>query len=90
MDAGELVPDQVILGLVRETLSADAGAKGFILDGFPRTLPQAEGAGHACSPRSGKPINAVLMLDVDDDTTREAVERAPLVPALRRRLQHVL
>src|SRR5688500_15222705 len=41
MDAGELVPDQVILGLVKNTLAADGANQGFILDGFPRTLPQA-------------------------------------------------
>ena len=42
MDAGGLVPDEVVIGLVRERLSEDDCAKGFMLDGFPRTVPQAE------------------------------------------------
>jgi len=42
MDAGELVPDEVLLGLVEEVLSDDSIAASFILDGFPRTIPQAE------------------------------------------------
>ncbi len=42
MDAGELVPDAVIIGLVGETLASPEARKGFVLDGFPRTLPQAE------------------------------------------------
>lgn len=41
MDAGRLVPDEVMVGLVREALSDPTAARGFILDGFPRTLPQA-------------------------------------------------
>ena len=42
MDAGELVPDDVIIGLVRERLAQPDGRKGFVLDGFPRTAAQAE------------------------------------------------
>src|SRR3989304_5190807 len=42
MDAGELVPDAVIIGLVGETLGRPEAGKGFVLDGFPRTLAQAE------------------------------------------------
>ena len=42
MDAGDLVPDDVIIGLVTERLQDDDTAAGFILDGFPRTIPQAE------------------------------------------------
>lgn len=45
MDAGELVPDAVILGLARQRLAQPDAAAGFILDGFPRTIPQAEGLG---------------------------------------------
>ena len=41
MDAGQLVPDEIMIGLVREALSSPATARGFILDGFPRTIPQA-------------------------------------------------
>lgn len=42
MDEGKLVPDEVVIGIVKERLSADDCKKGFILDGFPRTIPQAE------------------------------------------------
>lgn len=42
MDAGKLVPDSVVIGMVRETLAAPSCRKGFVLDGFPRTVPQAE------------------------------------------------
>lgn len=42
MDQGRLVPDSVVIGLVRDKLAEDACANGFVLDGFPRTLPQAE------------------------------------------------
>ena len=42
MDKGELVPDEVTIGIVRERLSKDDCKKGFLLDGFPRTVPQAE------------------------------------------------
>ena len=42
MDEGKLVPDEVVIGIVKERLSQDDCSKGFILDGFPRTIPQAE------------------------------------------------
>ncbi len=42
MDGGKLVPDEVVIGIVKDRLGADDCAKGFILDGFPRTIPQAE------------------------------------------------
>jgi adenylate kinase len=67
MDAGELVPDQVMLGLVKETVLSGNGVRGFILDGFPRTLPQAE-ALDAMLGEIGKPVSGVVMLDVADDT----------------------
>lgn len=66
MDAGELVPDAVILGLVREAIE-DASGAGFIMDGFPRTIPQAEGV-DAMLAELKQPIGAVIVLDVEDDT----------------------
>src|SRR5512147_1764607 len=42
MDAGELVPDEVIIGVILECLQGEAAADGFLLDGFPRTVPQAD------------------------------------------------
>ena len=64
MDAGELVPDSVILGLVREAIQ-DAGS-GFIMDGFPRTIAQAEGVDSMLSEMD-KSIDAVIILDVPDE-----------------------
>jgi len=66
MDAGELVPDQVMLGLVKETVLSGNGVRGFILDGFPRTLPQAEALDEMLT-EIGKPVSGVVMLDVADD-----------------------
>jgi len=67
MDAGELVPDDVILGLVREVMAGDRTARGFILDGFPRTIPQAEALDRMLA-EIGQPLTAVVVLDVDDET----------------------
>ena len=66
MNAGELVPDDVILGLVREAIEDASAANGFIMDGFPRTIPQAEGV-DAMLAEMNKPIHAVIILDVDDE-----------------------
>ncbi len=71
MDAGELVPDGVILGLVAEALDAPASAPGFLFDGFPRTVAQAEGLAELLLDRE-QSLDAVLTLDVPDD---ELVER---------------
>lgn len=67
MDAGELVPDEVILGIVRDYLAGEAADTGVIFDGFPRTLPQAERLDQLLGELA-RPLRAVLVLDVDDDT----------------------
>lgn len=64
MDAGGLVSDEIVLGLVKERLSGDDCASGFILDGFPRTLPQAT-ALVALLDSIRKSIDHVISLDVD-------------------------
>jgi adenylate kinase len=66
MDAGELVPDSVILGIMKEALSAPAAAKGAILDGAVRTVPQAEGLAKP-TEELGRKIDKVLLFDVPDD-----------------------
>lgn len=66
MDAGELVPDDIILGMMREALSSDEAADGFLLDGFPRTVRQAEGLADLLSDL-GFELDAVVDLDVPDD-----------------------
>jgi adenylate kinase len=66
MDAGALVDDEIVLGMVRERLSEDDTQRGFILDGFPRTLVQAQALAAMLS-EMGKPLDAVVLLDVDRD-----------------------
>ena len=66
MDAGELVPDDVILGIVREALDRPEAADGFVLDGFPRTLPQARGLAAILEER-GEALDRVIYLEVPED-----------------------
>ena len=61
MDAGGLVPDEVIIGLVKERIKEPDCEKGFLFDGFPRTIPQADAMKEA-----GVPIDAVVDIDVPD------------------------
>jgi adenylate kinase len=63
MDKGELVPDAVVIGIVRERLSQPDCAVGFILDGFPRTVPQAD-ALDAALAEMGRALDAVISIDV--------------------------
>lgn len=63
MSAGGLVPDSVVIGLVEERLGHADASNGFLLDGFPRTVPQAEALG-ALLQRLGTPLDAVVQIDV--------------------------
>ncbi|MCM3715664.1 adenylate kinase [Halalkalibacter oceani] len=65
MDAGELVPDEVTIGIVRERLSMDDCQKGFLLDGFPRTVAQAE-ALEELLDSMGRKLDYVLNIDVPE------------------------
>jgi adenylate kinase len=65
MDAGELVSDEIVNGIVSERIDGDDCAKGFILDGYPRTLPQAD-AVEAMLADKGMALNVVIELVVDD------------------------
>ncbi len=66
MDAGELVPDDVIVAMVAERLQEDDAQDGFILDGFPRTIEQAEALEKQLSDL-GRRITAALLIDVPDE-----------------------
>ncbi len=66
MDAGELVPDALILAMARERLQQPDAQDGFLLDGFPRTRPQAEALDEQLRSL-GRRITAVLLLDVPDE-----------------------
>ena len=63
MDQGKLVPDSVVIGLVRDKLADPSYAKGFILDGFPRTVPQAEELGRVLGQR-GVRLDRVINFQV--------------------------
>ena len=62
MDAGKLVPDEVVIGLIKEKLASDSCKNGFILDGFPRSIPQAEAL-----DAMGIQMDVVLSLEVADE-----------------------
>jgi len=71
MDKGELVPDSVVVGIVKERLKEADCSKGYILDGFPRTVPQAQALDAALS-EMGTPLDRVLSIEVPDE---ELVQR---------------
>ncbi|MCD8915822.1 adenylate kinase [Staphylococcus simulans] len=66
MDRGELVPDEVTVGIVKERLSEDDAKKGFLLDGFPRTLEQAEALSKIMT-ELGRKIDAVINIEVPEE-----------------------
>ena len=66
MEAGELVPDDVILGIVKDAMAEPRFAQGAVLDGVVRTVPQAEGLGRVLA-ELGRPLGAVLAFDIDDE-----------------------
>lgn len=66
MDRGDLVPDELIVGIIAERIDSEEAQGGFILDGFPRTTPQAE-ALDAKLGELGRAVSSVLLIDVSDD-----------------------
>jgi adenylate kinase len=66
MDRGDLVPDEVIVGMIGERIDSAEAEDGFILDGFPRTAPQAEALA-AKLEELGRELTAVLLIDVSDE-----------------------
>ncbi len=71
MESGGLVPDEIIIGVIAERIASPEAADGFILDGFPRTIPQAEALGEQLE-RLERRIFAVLLIDAPDE---EVVKR---------------
>jgi adenylate kinase len=66
MDNGDLVPDDLIIDVILEALKTDEAQDGFLLDGFPRTVEQAEALGDALE-KVGRRLNGVLLIDVPDE-----------------------
>jgi adenylate kinase len=71
IDAGQLVPDDLVLQILEHRLDQPDCARGCLLDGFPRTVPQADALGEYLE-RLGKPLNAVIEMQVDEE---EIIER---------------
>ena len=79
MDAGNLVPDDVIIAMVEKRLQEDDCQKGYLLDGFPRTLVQAE-AFEKIENKIGKPVECVFALEVGFDTLVERITGRRICP----------
>ena len=76
MDAGALVPDEVVIGIIKERLAKDDCKEGFILDGFPRTVPQA-----IALDNMGVQIDVVASLEVTDEAIVERMSGRRVCPA---------
>ncbi len=72
MDRGELVTDEIVIGLIREQLETRDAPGGFIFDGFPRTLAQADALGDLLA-EEGQALDAVIELQVDDEVLVQRV-----------------
>src|SRR6478672_10659108 len=70
MKAGQLVPDRVVIGMILERIAKPDCAQGFMLDGFPRTRPQAE-ALDAALTKAGVALDAVVLIEVPDSLLEE-------------------
>jgi adenylate kinase len=74
MDAGELVPDEVTIAMIEDRLARPDAQNGFVLDGFPRNLAQAE-ALDAMLEEIDRPLSAVVLLELTDDIARERLAK---------------
>lgn len=74
MDRGELVPDDIMLGLMEERLSESDGENGFILDGYPRNLSQAEALDELLE-RLGQPVDEALQIDIDPEMVIQRIAK---------------
>lgn len=71
MDDGKLIPDDIIIGIVKDRLAQDDCGNGFILDGFPRTIPQAVALDNMLHEELNKDITHIISLEVPDDVILE-------------------
>lgn len=72
MDAGQLVSDDIMLGIIRDRLQAKDCEKGYILDGFPRTIPQAEALDRLLSKKADPPV-VIAFLSLDEQELRRRI-----------------
>jgi adenylate kinase len=79
MEAGQLVSDEIVLGLIRDRLSRPDAANGFILDGFPRNIDQANSL-NALLAELNQPLDAVLLLDVRNETLMQRLAGRRVCP----------
>jgi adenylate kinase len=79
MDAGDLVPDDIMLSLVKERLAEPDCSKGFVLDGYPRTLPQARALDESLGAAK-QHLDGVVLIDVDDDEVVRRLSRRRVCP----------
>lgn len=75
IEAGALVPDEVVIGIIKDHLSGDACKTGFILDGFPRSIPQAEAL-----DKMGVKIDAVVTFEVPDEIIVDRMSKRRMCP----------
>ncbi|MCQ2741714.1 MAG: adenylate kinase [Bacilli bacterium] len=79
IDRGDLVPDDITVAMVKDRLSKDDCANGYLLDGFPRTIPQAE-ALKALGEEIGRPVNTVIDISVPDQVLIERIAGRRVCP----------
>lgn len=87
MKAGQLVPDEVVIGMILERIAKPDCAKGFMLDGFPRTRPQAEALDQALA-KAGVSLDAVVLIEVPDELIVDRITGRRSDPATGR-IYHV-
>ena len=83
MDRGEYVPDELVVRMVMDRLARSDAASGFILDGFPRTVPQAEALERALD-QAGQPLSAVLRFAISDDMAVRRLSNRWTCPVCKR------
>jgi adenylate kinase len=72
MERGQLVPDDLVIGLIAERIAAEKDGSGFIFDGFPRTIAQAEALDRLFAER-GRKVDRVIVMEVDDEALVERI-----------------
>lgn len=80
IDKGQLVPDELILDVIADRLTQADTARGFLLDGFPRTVPQAEALGGILA-KAGKALSAVLVLDAPVEELVDRISKRRTCPS---------